>query len=104
MQQGKGGVLQRQQALLDREENCRRHDGLPGGTEPVQLVRSEGPPEALRDQPVFPDEQEGVALAQIQIDGKNFDTEICETTLYNWIYRGDIFRSEEHTSELQSQR
>ena len=91
MQQGKGGVLQRQQALLDREENCRRHDGLPGGTEPVQLVRSEGPPEALRDQPVFPDEQEGVALAQIQIDGKNFDTEICETTLYNWIYRGDIF-------------
>ena len=33
----------------------------------------------------------GAALAQIKIDGKKFDTEICETTLYNWIYRGDIF-------------
>ena len=33
----------------------------------------------------------GAALAQIKIDGKNFDTEICETTLCNWIYRGDIF-------------
>ena len=33
----------------------------------------------------------GAALAQIVIDGKRFDTHICETTLYNWIYRGDVF-------------
>lgn len=33
----------------------------------------------------------GAALAQMQIDGIEFDTRICETTLYNWIYRGDIF-------------
>lgn len=33
----------------------------------------------------------GAALAQIAIDGLQFDTSICETTLYNWIYRGDVF-------------
>ena len=33
----------------------------------------------------------GAALAQSVIDGLEFDTQICETTLYNWIYRGDIF-------------
>lgn len=40
----------------------------------------------------------GAALAQIEVDGKEFDTHICETTLYNWIYRGDVFLNvtEEH--------
>ncbi len=33
----------------------------------------------------------GAALAQVQIDGLKFDTTICENTLYNWIYRGDVF-------------
>lgn len=33
----------------------------------------------------------GAALAQIKIDGLEFATDICETTLYNWIYRGDVF-------------
>ncbi len=33
----------------------------------------------------------GAALAQIEIDGKHFEMKICETTLYNWIYRGDVF-------------
>lgn len=33
-----------------------------------------------------------------KICGKEFDTHICETTLYNWIYRGDVFLNltEEH--------
>ena len=40
----------------------------------------------------------GAALAQIEIDGIKFETSICETTLYNWIYRGDVFLNvtEEH--------
>lgn len=33
----------------------------------------------------------GAALAAIQEEGLTFDTEICENTLYNYIYRGDIF-------------
>lgn len=31
------------------------------------------------------------ALAQVQIDGLIFHTNICVNTLYNWIYRGDVF-------------
>lgn len=40
----------------------------------------------------------GAALAQIEIDGLEFETSVCETTLYNWIYRGDVFLNvtEEH--------
>jgi len=33
----------------------------------------------------------GAALAAIKEEGLEFDTEICENTLYNYIYRGDIF-------------
>ena len=33
----------------------------------------------------------GAALAFIRNGGEEFDTEICETTLYNYIYRGDVF-------------
>ena len=47
--------------------------------------------EYIEDQIINKKRSPGAALAQIQIDGKKFDTEICETTLYNWIYRGDIF-------------
>ena len=47
--------------------------------------------EYIEDQIINKRRSPGAALAQIQIDGKKFDTEICETTLYNWIYRGDIF-------------
>lgn len=40
----------------------------------------------------------GAALAQSVIDGIYFSTEICEKTLYNWIYKGDVFLNltEEH--------
>ncbi|WP_295765711.1 IS30 family transposase [uncultured Oscillibacter sp.] len=47
--------------------------------------------EYIEDQIINKRRSPGAALAQIQIDGKKFDTKICETTLYNWIYRGDIF-------------
>ena len=47
--------------------------------------------EYIEDQIINKKRSPGAALAQIKIDGKKFDTEICETTLYNWIYRGDIF-------------
>ena len=33
----------------------------------------------------------GATLAFIQEQGLQFDTEICENTLYNYIYRGDVF-------------
>ena len=33
----------------------------------------------------------GAALAKIRNSGEKYDTEICETTLYNYIYRGDVF-------------
>jgi len=33
----------------------------------------------------------GAALAQIRKDEKKYDTEICENTVYNYIYRGDVF-------------
>jgi len=33
----------------------------------------------------------GAALAKIREEGQQFDTKICETTLYNYIYRGDVF-------------
>lgn len=33
----------------------------------------------------------GAALAQIKNTGEVYDTEICENTLYNYIYRGDVF-------------
>lgn len=33
----------------------------------------------------------GAALAEIRNNGEVYDTEICETTLYNYIYRGDVF-------------
>ena len=33
----------------------------------------------------------GAALASIKEKGLQFSTEICENTLYNYIYRGDIF-------------
>ena len=47
--------------------------------------------EYIEDQIINKKRSPGAALAQIKIDGKKFDTEICENTLYNWIYRGDIF-------------
>ena len=47
--------------------------------------------EYIEDQIINKKRSPGAALAQIKIDGKTFDTEICETTLCNWIYRGDIF-------------
>ena len=33
----------------------------------------------------------GAALAEIRNNGEHFDTEICENTVYNYIYRGDVF-------------
>ncbi len=33
----------------------------------------------------------GAVLAEIREGGHSFDTEICESTLYNYIYRGDVF-------------
>lgn len=33
----------------------------------------------------------GAALAEIRNNGEIFETEICENTLYNYIYRGDVF-------------
>jgi hypothetical protein len=33
----------------------------------------------------------GATLAFIREQGLQFDTEICENTLYNYIYRGDVF-------------
>lgn len=33
----------------------------------------------------------GSALAEIRNSGEVYDTEICEKTLYNYIYRGDVF-------------
>lgn len=33
----------------------------------------------------------GAALAKIRNDGEKYDTQICETTLYSYIYRGDVF-------------
>ena len=47
--------------------------------------------EYVEDQIVNKKRSPGAALAQIEIDGKKFKTHICETTLYNWIYRGGIF-------------
>ena len=43
----------------------------------------------------------GAALALIRNGGEEYDTDICETTLYNYIYRGDIFLvlSKEHLHE-----
>ena len=48
--------------------------------------------EYIEEQIINKKRSPGAALAQIQIDGKKFDTEICETTLYNWIYRGTFSR------------
>ena len=48
--------------------------------------------EYIEDQIINKKRSPGAALAQIQIDGKKFDTEICKTTLYNWIYRGTFSR------------
>lgn len=45
----------------------------------------------IEDQIINNKRSPGAALAQISIDGLEFKTRICETTLYNWIYRGDIF-------------
>lgn len=33
----------------------------------------------------------GAALAQIKKDEKSYSTDICENTVYNYIYRGDVF-------------
>ena len=40
----------------------------------------------------------GALLAHIKEEGLHFDTQICETTLYSYIYRGDVFAelSKEH--------
>lgn len=35
----------------------------------------------------------GATLAAIKNSGLTFDTNICESTLYNYIYRGDVFRT-----------
>lgn len=52
----------------------------------------------IEDQIINKKRSPGAALAQISIDGLEFDTQICETTLYNWIYKGDVFLNltEEH--------
>lgn len=33
----------------------------------------------------------GAALAYIRNEGEEYTTDICENTLYNYIYRGDVF-------------
>lgn len=52
----------------------------------------------IEDQIIKNKRSPGAALAQTVLDGMQFDTRICEKTLYNWIYRGDVFLrlTEEH--------
>ena len=52
----------------------------------------------IEDQIINKKRSPGAALAQAAIDATQFDTQICEKTLYNWIYKGDVFLSltEEH--------
>lgn len=45
----------------------------------------------LEEQIIEEKRSPGAALAQIALDGKTFSTSICESTLYNYIYRGDVF-------------
>lgn len=45
----------------------------------------------LEDQIVNHRYSPGAVLAQIRAQGLKFQTQICETTLYNYIYRGDVF-------------
>lgn len=33
----------------------------------------------------------GAALAELRNNGEIFETQICENTLYNYVYRGDVF-------------
>lgn len=56
----------------------------------------------------------GAALAKIREEGQKFDTEICETTLYNYIYREDVFltlnkehllyKGEHHTEKREKRK
>ena len=57
----------------------------------IKLGRDYAFAEYIENQIINGKRSPGAALAQIKIDGLAFDTEICETTLYNWIYRGDVF-------------
>ncbi len=57
----------------------------------IKLGRDYAFAEYIEDQIINGKRSPGAALAQIKNDGLKFDTEICETTLYNWIYRGDVF-------------
>jgi len=48
----------------------------------------------------------GAALAEIRKGKKKYDTDICENTVYNYIYRGDVFLvlTEEHLHEKGRRR
>ena len=54
--------------------------------------------EFLEDKIIEDHYSPGAALASIREQGLQFKTQICENTLYNYIYRGDIFLrlSKEH--------
>lgn len=45
----------------------------------------------VEDQIINKNFSPGAVLANIREEGLEFDTKICETTLYNYIYRGDVF-------------
>lgn len=57
----------------------------------IKLGRDFAFAEYIEDQIINNKRSPGAALAQIEVDGLAFDTHICETTLYNWIYKGDVF-------------
>lgn len=100
----RGKCVQRTTEYEDIEVYCadvaerKYQDNLRAKGPDIKLGKDYAFAEYIENQIINERRSPGAALAQIKIDGLEFSTDICETTLYNWIYRGDVFLNvtEEH--------
>lgn len=93
----RGKCIQRDTNLVEREVYCadvaerKYQQNLREKGPDIKLGNDYAYVKYVEDQIINKGRSPGAALAQIKIDGKKFRTEVCENTLYNWIYRGDVF-------------
>lgn len=100
----RGKCVQRDTNLIESEVYCadvaemKYQENLRAKGPDIKLGKDFAFAEYIEDQIINNKRSPAAALAQAQIDGKEFETRVCENTLYNWIYRGDVFLNltEEH--------
>lgn len=93
----RGLCLQRHEGYIFREEYCadvaerKYQDHLRAKGPDIKLGKDFALANYIEKKIIEEQYSPGAVLHQIEADGLEFSTTICETTLYSYIYRGDVF-------------